>query len=350
MELTQQPVQIPQLDSIQLLSLCPAPSMKKVLNLVSLVSKTDATTVMISGETGVGKEIVAESIHAQSERNGKPFITVQCNNQNRELMASELFGHDRGAFTGALKDHEGFFEVADGGTIFLDEIGELPLDFQSRLLRIIQEKKYNRVGSTKTRATDIRVIAASNQDLSKLTHEGKFRRDLFYRLNVFPIHVPSLRERQMDIQPLTQLFVEMFGGDKKSVSPESHARLASHSWPGNVRELKNVIERALILNGNKDQLDPEHIVFDSVEEGTCHQLGKDLFKDLAWLRQNKPLKETLNLLEKAVLEQALAHSAKPGRRPNVELLSKTLKIGRQMLYHRLSKHKLNGYKGKTYGE
>lgn len=225
--------------------------LQRVLEDVKKVAGTDAT-VLILGETGTGKELIARSIHSSSRRSDKPFIKVNCPAIPSNLIESELFGHEQGAFTGATKKREGRFSVADGGTIFLDEIGELSLDLQSKLLRVLQEGEFEPVGSSKTVKVAVRVIAATNRDLLKEVKDGKFREDLYYRLNVFQIELPPLRGRAGDIEKLARAFMDKFskinGIALSPLSDEDIARLKSYSWPGNIRELQNVIERAVITS------------------------------------------------------------------------------------------------------
>jgi PAS domain S-box-containing protein len=226
-------------------------SLKKVLKNVERVAPTDST-VLINGETGTGKELIARAIHNLSPRKNKPLVKVNCAAIPAGLIESELFGHEKGAFTGALTKKMGRFELADKGTIFLDEIGELPLDLQSKLLRVLQEGEFERVGGTQTFKVNVRVIAATNRDLEKLSKTGHYRPDLYYRLNVFPIHLPSLREREGDIPLLVQYFVHKFAvnfGKKIDRIPERMmSALQRYQWPGNIRELEHVIERAVILS------------------------------------------------------------------------------------------------------
>ncbi len=226
--------------------------MRKVLQQIRLVAPTDAT-VLVHGESGVGKELVARAIHDQSPRAKGPLIRVNCGAVPESLFESEFFGHVRGAFTGALKDKLGRFELAHGGTLLLDEIGETPLALQAKLLRVLQEGELERVGDTRTRKVDVRVIAATNRDLRAEVDAGRFRQDLYYRLSVFPIEVPPLRERPDDLRVLAEHFVARAAARLKRppprLAPGAFAQLVAHDWPGNVRELQNVIERAVILSG-----------------------------------------------------------------------------------------------------
>ncbi len=224
--------------------------MRELFASLQRVAATDAT-VLVTGETGTGKELIARSIHDASARKDKPLVRVNCAAIPGTLMESEFFGHERGAFTGATTKRDGRFALADGGTIFLDEVGELPLDLQAKLLRVLQEGEFEPLGSARTRKVDVRVVAATNRDLGAMVKEGKFREDLFYRLNVFPVRVPALRERGPDIALLARSFVERFarrmGRRIEPLHPDDVRRLQEYPWPGNVRELQNVIERALIL-------------------------------------------------------------------------------------------------------
>jgi transcriptional regulator with GAF, ATPase, and Fis domain len=225
-------------------------ALRHIVSQVDMVAPTDAS-VLVLGETGTGKELVAHEIHRRSQRKDGPLVRVNCASIPRELFESEFFGHMRGSFTGAVKDRAGRFETAEGGTIFLDEVGEIPLDVQNKLLRVLQEKRYERVGDDRTRRANVRIIAATNRDLKQTVAAGKFREDLYYRLNVFPINVPSLRERLDDIPSLTKHFVDLSTRDLKCAKPRltraGIAKLQNYDWPGNIRELRNVIERAVIL-------------------------------------------------------------------------------------------------------
>ena len=227
-----------------------SPTLLQTLELVRRVAPTDAS-VLICGETGTGKELVARAIHSNSSRKDRPLIKVNCAALPTGLVESELFGHERGAFSGAITKRIGRFELANGGTLFLDEVGEVPMEVQPKLLRVLQEQEFERVGGSASIRVDVRVIAATNRDLQKAVRDGKFREDLFYRLNVFPINLPPLRERREDIPLLTQFLIDKFasrvGKQVRDVSPPTMAQFMAYSWPGNVREMENVLERAVIL-------------------------------------------------------------------------------------------------------
>jgi transcriptional regulator with GAF, ATPase, and Fis domain len=238
-------------------------ALQNVVRQIDLVALTDAI-VLILGESGTGKELVAREIHKRSERRERPMIKVNCASIPRDLFESEFFGHVKGAFTGAINDRGGRFEAANGGTLFLDEVGEIPLELQGKLLRALQEGQYERVGEDRTRQVDVRVIAATNRDLKKEAAAGKFRIDLFYRLNVFPIEVAPLRQRKEDIAPLATLSLQRaarrFGRPTVGLTQADLMQLQSYDWPGNVRELQNVIERAVIASkGNRLRLDLEPV-------------------------------------------------------------------------------------------
>jgi transcriptional regulator with GAF, ATPase, and Fis domain len=227
-----------------------SPAVRAVLSRVAKVAPTDST-VLITGESGTGKELIARAIHKRSKRAGKPFVAFNCAGIPPSLIASELFGHEKGAFTGAQQRRLGRFELAEGGTIFLDEIGELPAETQIALLRVIQEKEFDRVGGGQPISTDVRVLAATNRDLQDAVAAGTFRLDLFYRLNVFPIEVPPLRERRTDIPMLLDYFIKRYGakaGKKmSSIDKKTVELFKAYHWPGNIRELQNVIERSMIV-------------------------------------------------------------------------------------------------------
>ena len=226
-------------------------SLEAVLEQVELVAPTDST-VLIQGETGTGKELIARAVHNVSSRCGRPFIKLNCAAIPHALLESELFGHERGAFTGAIAQKVGRFELADKGTLFLDEVGDIPLELQPKLLRVLQEQEFERLGGTRTHQVDVRLVAATNRDLSDMVKRSKFRSDLYYRLNVFPISLPPLRERREDIPALASHFVEIYsrrmGKQIDELSLETMSALISHQWPGNIRELQNFIERSVILS------------------------------------------------------------------------------------------------------
>jgi DNA-binding NtrC family response regulator len=259
---------------------------------IAQVAPTDST-VLIQGETGTGKELVARAVHEASARRGRPLVALNCAALPRELVESELFGHEKGAFTGALQQRRGRFELAEGGTLLLDEVGELPPEAQAKLLRVLQERSFERVGGTQTLRADVRVIAATNRDLQAQVGEGRFRADLFYRLNVFPIVLPPLRERRADIPQLVQHLAEKtarkLGRELEAVSPAFIERAGAHDWPGNVRELENVIERALIMSG-----------------GTLLD-GSDVFSVVAAPSKASPsfAGQTLEAMERAYIERVL---------------------------------------------
>lgn len=235
--------------------------MRQVYQLIAKVAPTDSS-VLISGESGTGKELVARAIHQNSKRSGMPFIAVNCAALTETLLESELFGHEKGAFTGALAQRKGRLEIADGGTLFLDEIGELSAPLQVKLLRVLQEREFERVGGTRTIKVDIRLLTATNRNLEDLIAQGLFRQDLFYRLNVLKLEMPPLRERQEDIPLLTKYFAVRYGEKCNrritGISPDAQKRLLSYDWPGNVRELENAIERAVVL-GTTDVILPEDL-------------------------------------------------------------------------------------------
>jgi formate hydrogenlyase transcriptional activator len=246
-----------------------SPALLSLLRQVEQVAPTDSA-VLIYGETGTGKEIIARAIHDRSPRRGRPLVKVNCGAISAGLVESELFGHVKGAFTGAIENRSGRFELADGGTLFLDEVSELPHETQVKLLRVLQEQEFEPVGSSRTVRVDVRIIAASNRDLAELAASGRFRVDLFYRLNVFPLTVPPLRERQTDIPQLVMFFLSRFskklGRRVDTISQEIMDRLIRYRWPGNIRELQNVIERAVVLSlGPTLALDGE---LDSVAGGS----------------------------------------------------------------------------------
>src|SRR5436189_5241848 len=225
-------------------------SLREVFGQLKIVAPTDST-VLLRGETGTGKELVARALHNRSSRRDRPFVRVNCAAMPSGLRESELFGHERGAFTGAIARKIGRFELANGGTIFLDEIGDIPLELQPKLLRVLQEQEFERLGSTHTTRVDVRVVAATSRDLPQMVANREFRSDLYYRLNVFPVRLPALRERAEDIPALVRYFVQKFARRMKkrieTIPADAMAALCRYAWPGNVRELENAIERAVIL-------------------------------------------------------------------------------------------------------
>lgn len=267
-------------------------SLRKVLRQVEQVAGTDAT-VLITGETGTGKELIARAIYKNSTRKGKAFVKINCASIPATLIESELFGHEKGAFTGALAKKIGRFELAHKGTLFLDEIGELPSELQPKLLRVLQEGEFERIGSNTTIKVDVRIVAATNRNLLDEVHEGRFRSDLFYRLNVFPIHLPALRERKNDIPELVQYFVsrsaEKFNKEIRSIPAVEMKKLHSYNWPGNIRELENIVERAVILSA-----------------GSSLEIGDWLFS-----REKAKTEEglkPLEVVEKEYIEKVLQHT------------------------------------------
>lgn len=251
-------------------------SLQQVIHLAKKVAVTD-TTVLLTGETGTGKEVFAQAIHQESERSKHNFVAINCSAFSKELLESEMFGHKAGAFTGAYKDKKGLFEAANHGTIFLDEIGEMALDLQAKLLRVLETGEFIRVGESTKTTLNIRIIAATNRDLKKEIELGHFREDLFYRISVFQIHLPPLRERITDIEPLTQHFLRYFAlkTNKKitSASKEFISLLKQHSWKGNIRELKNIIERSVILCDN-NTLEVEYLPLELQQSTSVDKNGK----------------------------------------------------------------------------
>ena len=230
-----------------------SPALEAVLEQVERVAPTDST-VLIQGETGTGKELIAHAIHNLSSRCGRAFVRFNCAAIPLDLLESELFGHEKGAFTGAIAQKIGRFELADKGTLFLDEVGDIPPALQPKLLRVLQEQEFERLGSTRTHQVDVRLVAATNRNLMDMVNGGEFRSDLYYRLNVFPVLLPPLRERREDIPALVAHFVEIFGRRMgrqiEHIPPETISALSSYQWPGNIRELQNLIERAVILSND----------------------------------------------------------------------------------------------------
>jgi DNA-binding NtrC family response regulator len=256
-----------------------------LLPAIERIAKTEAT-VMIRGESGTGKELLAREIHRRSARAQAPFVGTNCAALSEGLLESELFGHEKGAFTGAQATRQGRFEQADGGTLFLDEIGDITPAVQVRLLRVLQERELQRVGGNRTIKVDLRVIAATHRNLEQRVKDGQFREDLFYRLNVVPLQVPPLRARPRDIEPLANHFLTHFGaeqGKKLSLSSAAIEALRGYDWPGNVRELKNVIERAVVMADGEAVLEPEDLIFDILPpaSGASPSKGGSVFEEIA---------------------------------------------------------------------
>jgi DNA-binding NtrC family response regulator len=280
--------------------------MRKIAELIESVADSRAT-VMITGESGVGKTLVARAIHAQSDRKDKPFIEVSCGSLPESLLESELFGHARGSFTGAVADKEGKFQVAHGGTIFLDEIGDAPMSMQVKLLRVIQDRSFERVGDNKTVQADVRLIVATNKDLDEEVREGRFREDLSYRIKVVSFDIPPLRERLGDLKLLADHFLKKYVLENKkdigSISDEAMRVMQTHTWPGNVRELENVIERAVILTSSSD-IQPQDLPFDA--SSTSRPAGAMAGSVLSGSSGSVvPLKDALEEPEKEIIRSAL---------------------------------------------
>jgi len=301
------------------------PAFLDALRTAAKVART-SSTVLLTGETGTGKELVAMLLHESSPRRSKPFVCFNCAAVSESLVESELFGHEKGAFTGAVKTKLGLFEVADGGTIFLDEIGDVSPGIQVKLLRVVENKTFNRVGGIKPIEVDVRIIAATSRDLKKKVEDGTFREDLYYRLSVVPIHLPPLRERKDDIPELAQYFLSKFsstlGCRATSISDEAMEILAAYSWPGNVRELQNVIERAVVLCEG-DEITPEHLPIDVVSPDVKHEME-------SLLASSDPLAEKLRKLEELCIRRALAEAK--GKKV---LAAKILNISRPTLDKRI---------------
>jgi two-component system response regulator HydG len=301
-------------------------AIKKVFSFIEQVADKEST-ILVQGESGTGKELIARAIHRKSKRASHPFIKINCGVLNDNLLESELFGHEKGAFTGAIKQKKGRFELADKGTLFLDEVGDISPAMQVKLLRVLQEGEFERVGGEVTLRTDVRIIAASNKELQKLIVEGKFREDLFYRLSVIPITLPSLRERKEDIPLLVNHFLQKLSvknhSEKKEISNEGMKLLINYSWPGNIRELENLIERLFVISeGNK--LDPLLI--------GSHLSGSITTSDGY---SNLPLDEAVCAFEKNLIIQAMKKTDGIKNRA-----AKMLGISTSVLYYKLEKYGL----------
>ncbi|MFH1746203.1 MAG: sigma-54 dependent transcriptional regulator [Planctomycetota bacterium] len=309
------------------------PSMLQLFEMIQQVARAGVSTVFLRGDTGTGKDLVARVIHHTSDRAAAPFVNITCTALSESLLESELFGHERGAFTDAKAQKKGLFELADSGTVFLDEVGDMPAALQAKLLRFLEERRFRRVGGTKEISVDVRVIGATNRDLEKAIEQGIFRRDLMYRLNVVAIFLPPLRARGDDIRLLSQHFVTRFSKEFKKpithVSDEAYQLLFNYSWPGNVRELRNVLERAVLLC--KD----EHIGEDDIVLGRIEQHSWE------WDIENLTLPpegfdfDKLRKLESHLLRQALVRTNN-----NQTQAAKLLNLSRDRLRYRLQKHSL----------
>jgi transcriptional regulator with GAF, ATPase, and Fis domain len=264
-------------------------------------------TVLVTGETGTGKEMVAQAVHQAGPRGRLPMVSVSCSALPENLLEAELFGHVRGAFTGAINQRAGRFEQANGSTLFLDEIGDMPLELQAKLLRVLQEREFQRLGSSETIRVDVRVIAATNVDLLERVREGTFREDLYYRLNVVPIHMPALRERSGDVAALAQHFIRKIcnleGIPLKQISREALDRLAGHSWPGNVRQLENAIERAIVLSGERSMLYPADFPLGGGIARRTPESAKALFVHVP--DDGLDFDQTVGQIARSIIEQAL---------------------------------------------
>lgn len=299
--------------------------MEEVLSIASRVAESKAS-VLISGESGTGKELIASAIHFSSSRKGNPFIAVNCAALNENLLESELFGHEKGAFTGADKKRSGRFESANGGTIFLDEIGDIPLSMQVKLLRVLQEEKFERVGSSETVEVDVRIIAATNKDLKELIKEKKFREDLYFRLNVVSIEIPPLRERREDIIPLADNFIKKYGIYSSylqmALSKEAADKIMKYDFPGNVRELENIIHRAVVMSRS------EIITSDDIYLNLSNAENNKITDDI----DNLDLSERVEKLEKKIVKLALEKS-----NGNQSSAARILGISERNLRYRLTK-------------
>jgi len=314
-----------------------SPALRQVLAKVEQVAQTQAT-VLLRGETGTGKEMVARAIHINSAREARPFVRVNCAALAPGVLESELFGHEKGAFTGAVARRPGRFELADGGTLFLDEVGDLPLDVQVKLLRVLQEREFERVGGVETVKVDVRLISATHRDLERLITEGKFREDLYYRLNVFPITMPPLRERPGDIGLLVDHFVGKYaqstGKLVRGADPAAVAILSAYPWPGNVRELENVIERAMILAAG-EVLTPADLDFGRRPGPPLAVVPSQSPPGTLPIDSGRSLAKRLSEQERGEIIAAVEQAA-----GNIAHAARALGINRSTLYYRMRKHGL----------
>ncbi len=294
-------------------------AMRNIFTQIRKVAATDST-VLICGESGTGKELLASAIYEHSLRKGKPFIKINCVAIPEGLLESEFFGHERGSFTGAIEQKKGKFELADKGTVFLDEIGDMPLATQAKLLRVLQEKEFERVGGTKSIKVDVRFIVATNKNLQEMIKNGKFREDLYFRLNVFPINIPALRERKEDIVSLSNYFLESLSG-KPKLSSSALKKIIDYSWQGNVRELKNVLEHASILCENG-----------IIEARHLHVLSENDYSEISGLNDDISIDDKLNLMEKEMIINALRKTG------GIQVkAANILGINQRSLWHRIKK-------------
>jgi len=307
-----------------------SPKICDVLKLAGSVSNTD-TSVLITGESGTGKELLSRATHLNSPRSGGPFLTVNCAAIPSNLLETELFGYEKGAFTGAQKRTKGKFETASGGTLFLDEIGDMRLDVQAKLLRILETREYERIGGTKTIKADVRIIAATNKNLEEMVDEKLFREDLFYRINVFPIHIPPLRERKEDIPKLSSHFIQefskAFGRKPPELSGKAIDKLIQYSWKGNIRELKNVLERAMILSKGS-QITSHHVILNESQEKSFELMNMDALIPMILVDQGMNLED----IENHCIQYAMKTSAN-----NVSKAARLLGLSRATLRYRLEK-------------
>jgi len=316
-----------------------SPALLDVLARVEQVAQTNAT-VLLRGETGTGKEMVARAIHINSPREKKPFIRVSCAALAQGVLESELFGHEKGSFTGAVARRPGRFELADGGTLFLDEVGDLSPDVQVKLLRVLQEREFERVGGTETIAVDVRVISATHRDLERQIGDGTFREDLYYRLNVFPITLPPLRDRVVDIPLLCEHFVQKYaqnlGKPVRGMDAGARAALTSYPWPGNVRELENVIERAIILCRGGEIAAQDLEFSRRINPPPAHSSsGSHAVVAAGGPNAGRPLSERLGEQERNEIIAAITET-----QGNIAHAARRLGINRSTLYYRLRKHDL----------
>jgi DNA-binding NtrC family response regulator len=302
---------------------------RRAVDLAKKVAATDST-VLLRGESGSGKDLFARAIHFSSRRAAGPWVKVNCVALPEHLLESELFGHEKGSFTGATRQKPGRFEDANRGTIFLDEIGELPMSLQVKLLQVIEEKTFTRVGGNQPLTVDVRIIAATNRDLEEMARARLFREDLFFRLNVFPVRLPALRERPGDVPGLVEYFLRQHGASADKLSAAAMHALERYAWPGNVRELENTLERALILAGS-DSIDVEHLSFARPEM----MLGAEAAGGASWVPRIPPEGLVLEVLERELILQALEMA-----RGNKSQAARLLGLTRRTLYSRMERHGL----------